>query len=249
MPVTLRSLQIRQVYGAGKKGPTNLKYDHEKKRVINISCECIPAPIVPPPPPPPPPPVLPPPVTVSYAVSGFYTYLLPILPIGYVWQVNGTLVSGGGGGGGGGGGTIGFSFRPGGGGRSSNSISSISVSAKFPGGAVLTSSVGQGGAGGAGGLFNSPGSNGSPGNSSLLVYSDTSFSSPANDGGTGGITFGTGFLIGTANTDISIGQPGGTIPGSVGGGGNGSTNSGSPGSPGLRGVDGSVSFTATAIPA
>lgn len=47
MPVTSRSLQVRQVNGAGKKAPTNLKYDPTKKQTVNLSCYCkLPPPIV-----------------------------------------------------------------------------------------------------------------------------------------------------------------------------------------------------------
>jgi hypothetical protein len=40
MPVTLRSLLVRQVSGAGKKAPTNLRYDPTKKQTVNLSCDC-----------------------------------------------------------------------------------------------------------------------------------------------------------------------------------------------------------------
>jgi len=221
MPVTLRSLQIRQVNGAGKKGPTNLKYDHEKKRVLNLSCDCIP------------------PVTKNYTVAGSYTDTLPVLRNGFAWQISGTVIAGGGGGGGGGGGVFAFEFRPGGRGRSSNVISSLPISTIFPSGAVIVSTVGAGGAGGVGAVIGSPGLNGLPGNLSSLTHNTTIFSTPGFAGGIGGVVL-----------DIegnSTGELGGTAPGSVGSGGNGRTTSGGDALPGLRGVDGSVSFTATVI--
>ena len=42
MPVTSRKLLVYKVSGAGKKAPTNLKYDPVKKQIINISCGCKP---------------------------------------------------------------------------------------------------------------------------------------------------------------------------------------------------------------
>ena len=44
MPVTSRSLLVRQVSGAGKKAPTNLRYDPTKKQIVNLSCYCNPPP-------------------------------------------------------------------------------------------------------------------------------------------------------------------------------------------------------------
>lgn len=46
MPVTVRSLQVRQVNGAGKKAPTNLRYDPTKKQIVNLACDCRSSPIV-----------------------------------------------------------------------------------------------------------------------------------------------------------------------------------------------------------
>ena len=46
MPVTSRKLQVYQVSGAGKRGPTNLRWDNAKKTLINIECDCITIPIV-----------------------------------------------------------------------------------------------------------------------------------------------------------------------------------------------------------
>jgi len=40
MPVTSRALQVYRVSGAGKKAPTNLKWDVAKQRLINVDCEC-----------------------------------------------------------------------------------------------------------------------------------------------------------------------------------------------------------------
>jgi hypothetical protein len=42
MPVTSRKLLVPYISGAGKKAPTNLKYDPAKKRIINIKCDCNP---------------------------------------------------------------------------------------------------------------------------------------------------------------------------------------------------------------
>jgi hypothetical protein len=42
MPVTSRKLLVANISGAGKKAPNNLKYDHIRKRVINITCFCKP---------------------------------------------------------------------------------------------------------------------------------------------------------------------------------------------------------------
>jgi hypothetical protein len=42
MPVTSRKLLVYKVSGQGKKAPTNLKYDHLKKQLINIACFCKP---------------------------------------------------------------------------------------------------------------------------------------------------------------------------------------------------------------
>jgi hypothetical protein len=225
MPVTSRSLLIRQVSGAGKKAPTNLRFDPTRKQIVNLSCDCRPEPVL-----------VPDPVTVEYMVAGSYTDALPLLPDGYVWQVNGTITSGGGGGGGGGGGVIlGFSFFPGAGGRTFNNVISLPLSVTFPGGVTITSVVGAGGAGGAGGAPSMFGGTGSFGNSSSVSYTTTIISSPPVIGGLGGF----------AGPGSPIGQSGGTGPGSSGSGGNGSTNSGSPGLPGFRGADGRVFFTAT----
>lgn len=46
MPVTSRSLLVHKFSGAGKKAPTNLRYDPVKKQVVNISCDCKPPPIL-----------------------------------------------------------------------------------------------------------------------------------------------------------------------------------------------------------
>ena len=46
MPVTSRSLLVHKFSGAGKKAPTNLRYDPVKKQVVNINCDCIPIPIL-----------------------------------------------------------------------------------------------------------------------------------------------------------------------------------------------------------
>ena len=42
MPVTSRKLLVRNISGAGKKAPTNLRYDHVKKQIVNIACFCKP---------------------------------------------------------------------------------------------------------------------------------------------------------------------------------------------------------------
>jgi hypothetical protein len=42
MPVTSRKLLVYKVSGAGKKAPNNLRYDHIKKQIININCDCKP---------------------------------------------------------------------------------------------------------------------------------------------------------------------------------------------------------------
>jgi len=42
MPVTLRKLLIAKVSGAGKKAPTNLRFDPSIGKVINIDCYCKP---------------------------------------------------------------------------------------------------------------------------------------------------------------------------------------------------------------
>ena len=42
MPVTSRKLLVYNVSGGSKKAPNNLKYDHIRKRVINITCFCKP---------------------------------------------------------------------------------------------------------------------------------------------------------------------------------------------------------------
>lgn len=85
MPVTSRSLLVRQVSGAGKKAPTNLRYDPTKQHVVNLGCDCL----IP----------IPDSLNISYTVAGSYTDILPLLPNDYLWRLNGTLTSGGGGGG------------------------------------------------------------------------------------------------------------------------------------------------------
>jgi hypothetical protein len=239
MPVTSRSLLIRQVNGAGKKAPTNLRFDPTRRQTVNLSCDCRPEPppVLPPVlPPEPVPVVLPGPVIIEYTVAGSYTNTLGPLPDGYVWRVNGVIISGGGGGGGGGGGVIlGFNFSPGAGGRTFNMVFSVPLSATFPGGASITSIVGAGGAGGSGGAPSMFGGNGSFGTSSSVTYNTTIISSPPAIGGLGGF----------AGPGSPIGQIGGIGPGSSGSGGNGSTISGSPGSPGKPGADGRIFFTAT----
>lgn len=226
MPVTSRRLQVYKVPDTGKKGPVNLRWDNVYKRLLNIECDCHL-------------PQLPDPITIEYTFAGSYTDTLPSLPNGYVWQINGIVIAGGGGGGGGGGGNFAFGFRPGGGGRSNNVLSSISVSTIFPAGAVIVSTVGAGAPGGAGGDIGNPGLNGTPGNSSSITHSTTTFSTPGFAGGTGGVVLAIG-----GNT---TGELGGTLPGSGGSGGNGRTAPGGFASPGLRGVDGRVFFTATPI--
>jgi hypothetical protein len=231
MPVTLRSLQVRQVSGAGKRAPTNLTYDHTRKQTVNLSCDCRP--------PPPPPPPLPDPILVDYVLPGAYTDELPLLPDGYAWQISGTMITGGGGGGGGGGGiSIGPNFFTGAGGRTFNIIFSIPVSFTVPGGISIITKVGLGGLGGTGGAPGTSGGNGWDGTSSSVAYGETSFISPPSIGGIGGFP----------GPGSPIGQPGGTGPGSSGSGGNGSTSPGSPGLPGSDGANGRVFFTATPIP-
>jgi len=46
MPVTSRNLLVHKFSGAGKKAPTNLRYNPVKKQVVNINCGCIPPPIL-----------------------------------------------------------------------------------------------------------------------------------------------------------------------------------------------------------
>lgn len=41
MPVTTRKLIVANISGAGKKAPTNLRYDPTKKQIVNIKCDCI----------------------------------------------------------------------------------------------------------------------------------------------------------------------------------------------------------------
>ena len=41
MPVTVRNLTVHKFSGAGKKAPTNLRYDPVKKQVVNIKCDCV----------------------------------------------------------------------------------------------------------------------------------------------------------------------------------------------------------------
>lgn len=67
MPVTSRSLLVRQVSGAGKKAPTNLRYDPTKKQIVNLSCYCNP----------------PPPIVVGVASGG--NTLLYSLDDGLTW--------------------------------------------------------------------------------------------------------------------------------------------------------------------
>lgn len=221
MPVTSRKLQVYQVSGAGKKGPTNLRWDNAKKHLVNILCDCQL-------------PQLPNPITIEYTAPGTYTDVLPPLPSGYNWQINGTLIPGGGGGGGGGGGLLIIgSLIPGGGGFSTFTIFSIPLFLVLPGGASVTSIVGAGGAGGAGGPLNSPGAMGSFGG----ISSVNAVSSPPSIGGIGGPPNG-----------VPQGQLGGTQPGSCGSGGNGNTVPGGSGQPGGPGRDGRVFFTATPAP-
>lgn len=225
MPVTVRSLLVSQVSGAGKKSPTNLRYDPAKQHIVNLSCDCGPQ--------------LPSPITINYTVAGSYTDTLPVLPNGYSWRIVGTIISGGGGGGGGGGnegGAGGLFSGGGGGGGSVNVIFSVAILTSFLSGASIISVVGSGGAGGAGGPVNTAGSDGLPGNSSSITSNGAVFSSPPSIGGIGGPI-----------TGSPVGQSGGTEPGSGGSGGNGSSNPGEPGDPGGRGKDGRVVFTATPI--
>ena len=42
MPVTSRKLLVANISGQGKKAPNNLRYDHVKRQIININCECKP---------------------------------------------------------------------------------------------------------------------------------------------------------------------------------------------------------------
>lgn len=222
MPVTSRKLQVYQVSGAGKKGPTNLRWDNAKKHLVNILCDCQL-------------PQLPNPITIEYIVAGTYTDVLPPLPSGYNWQINGTIISGGGGGGGGGGGLV-IPFgtpAPGGGGFTTNITFSIPLFLVLPGGASVTSIVGPGGAGGAGGQPNFPGVMGSFGG----ISSVNGISSPPAIGGFGGNIVGT-----------PPGQMGGSQPGSGGSGGNGSSNAVAPGETGGPGRDGRVFFIATPAP-
>jgi hypothetical protein len=218
MPVTSKKLQIYQVSGAGKTGPTNLRWDNAKKQLVNILCECI----------------VPSPITIEYTVAGTYTDILPSLSSRYVWQLSGTLVSGGGGGGGGGGGLptiFGGPGTPGGGGFTSN-VFSVPFNTILPSGATVTSVVGAGGAGGLGGAPRTLGLSGGIGSSSSVNGSP----SPIAIGGFGGLIIGT-----------PAGQPGGTQPGSGGNGGNGSIDGTAPGGAGEPGKDGRVVFTATPI--
>jgi hypothetical protein len=219
MPVTSRRLLVRNISIAGKKGPNTLRYDPVKKQIINTSCNCIPGP-----------------VNIQYTVAGSYTDILPALPSGYSWLINGTLITGGGGGGGGGSALIIIppTVVPGSGGQTFNTIFSIPITGIFPGGSTISSIVGAGGLGGAGGSSSS-GSNGLAGNKSSITVNSIYYESPPSIGGLGGIIGG---------GSIS-GQPGGTGSGSSGSGGNGGTDNS--GFPGLPGTAGSVTIVATAI--
>ena len=42
MPVTSRKLLVHNFSGAGKKAPTNLRFNPIKRRVVNINCDCKP---------------------------------------------------------------------------------------------------------------------------------------------------------------------------------------------------------------
>ena len=223
MPVTSRALQVYKVFGADKKGPTNLRWDNTKKHLVNILCDCRP------------PPQLPNPITVEYIVAGSYTNTLPLLPEGYVWQVTGIAVSGGGGGGGGGGGIFGGTniFLDGDGGDRGGGIVSIPFLRVFSGGTSIPSVVGAGGIGGGEGYTGSVGLSGSVGYPSSIA----DILSPPSVGGQGGIGVGLGTRLG----DSAF-----LSPGSGGAGGDGESMTSLP-TPGGRGRDGRVFFTATPI--
>jgi len=74
MPVTLRSLQVRQVSGAGKKAPTNLRFDPTRRQIVNLSCDCN----------------LPPPIVVGVASGG--STLLYSLDDGITWSGAGNSI-------------------------------------------------------------------------------------------------------------------------------------------------------------
>jgi len=195
MPVTSRKLIVHQFSGAGKKAPTNLKWNVAKQKLINIKCNCFPDPI-----------------TIQYTIAGTYTYELPT---GYSWQISGTLTSGGGGGGGGAGGF----FAAGGGGKTNNILFTIPVNGIFPGGSSVIITVGAGGAGGAGASSLGDGSSGSIGSSSSFTSNAQVFTSAIVLGGIGGFVGGLppiGEIGGTVPGSSGSGGNGGIQGGSPG---------------------------------
>jgi len=189
----------------------------------------------------------------SYLISGIFTYTLPVLTNGNIWELTCTVLGGGGGGKGGRYLNSNSPSYKGLGGIAGFNADDQLFTDTFPGGTILTITVGAGGSGSAAApVISFTGSgDGADGGQSSLSGDSKSFIGP----GGGGALYEVGnYGMMAYNPAWIFGEIGGTSPGNGGSGGDGGTTNGLgyattlavDGSPGKTG---SVSFTATQVPA